>query len=63
MRDLLTDTMVIHAGHRPGLDRFHDREIHLIRQKHGGPATTHERRFSAREIASRALQGLGLKRQ
>jgi vitamin B12/bleomycin/antimicrobial peptide transport system ATP-binding/permease protein len=63
MRDLLTDTTVIHAGHRPGLERFHDREIRLIRQKHGGPATTHERRFSAREIAARALQGLGLKRR
>jgi vitamin B12/bleomycin/antimicrobial peptide transport system ATP-binding/permease protein len=62
MRDLLTDTMVIHAGHRPGLDGFHDREIQLIRKMHGGPATTQERRFSAREIATRALQGLGLKR-
>ena len=33
MRDLLPDTMVIHAGHRPGLERFHDREIHLVREK------------------------------
>ena len=33
MRDLLPDTMVIHAGHRPGLERFHDREIQLVREK------------------------------
>ena len=59
MRDLLADTMVIHAGHRPGLERFHDREIQLIREKHDGPAITRERRFSAREIATRALQKLG----
>ncbi len=61
MRDLLAQTTVIHAGHRHGLDRFHDREIQLIREHRGGPATTHERRFTAREIATRALQGLGMK--
>jgi putative ATP-binding cassette transporter len=33
MRDLLPDTMVIHAGHRPGLERFHDREIVLLSPK------------------------------
>ena len=59
MRDLLAKTTVIHAGHRHGLDRFHDREIQLIREHRGGPATTHERRFTAREIAARALQGIG----
>lgn len=63
MRDLLADTMVIHAGHRPGLDRFHDREIQLVRRKRDGPATTHERRFSAKELALRALRGLGLRRR
>ncbi len=55
MRDLLPATMVIHAGHRPGLERFHDREIQLVREKRGGPATTHEHRFAARELAARAL--------
>jgi vitamin B12/bleomycin/antimicrobial peptide transport system ATP-binding/permease protein len=30
MRDLLAKTTVIHAGHRPGLDHFHDREIQLV---------------------------------
>ena len=36
MRDLLPDTMVIHAGHRPGLERFHDGDIQLVREKRGG---------------------------
>jgi vitamin B12/bleomycin/antimicrobial peptide transport system ATP-binding/permease protein len=58
MRDLLPKTTVIHAGHRPGLDRFHDREIQLIREQRDGPATAQERRFSARELATRALQKL-----
>ena len=61
MRDLLAKTTVIHAGHRHGLDHFHDREIQLVREHRGGPATTHERRFTAREMAARALRGLGLK--
>jgi len=59
MRDFLPDTMVIHAGHRPGLERFHDREIHLVREKRGGPATTEHHRFSPRELFSRTLQRLG----
>jgi vitamin B12/bleomycin/antimicrobial peptide transport system ATP-binding/permease protein len=62
MRDLMPKTTVLHAGHRPGLDRFHDREIQLIRETRDGPATTHERRYTAREIAARALRGLGLAR-
>jgi ABC-type uncharacterized transport system fused permease/ATPase subunit len=36
MRDLLPDTMVIHAGHRPGLERFHDGDIQLVREKREG---------------------------
>ncbi len=59
MRDFLPATMVIHAGHRPGLERFHDREIHLVREVHGGPTTTQEREFSPLERVSRALQKLG----
>ena len=31
MRDLLPDTMVIHAGHGIGLEQFHDRELVLVR--------------------------------
>lgn len=31
MRDMLPRTTVIHAGHRAGLDRFHDRQIQLVR--------------------------------
>ena len=43
MRDLLGDTMVLHAGHRPGLEHFHNREIHLVRAESDGPVTTEER--------------------
>ena len=35
------DSMVLHVAHRPGLDRFHDREIHLKREP-GHPATVEE---------------------
>ena len=58
MRDLLPDAMVIHAAHRPGLESFHDREIQLKRESRDGPATAMERHFSARELATRALQKL-----
>ena len=59
MRDLLPDTMVIHAGHRPGLERFHDREIQLVREKRDGPTTTQEHHLSPLELVARALQRLG----
>jgi putative ATP-binding cassette transporter len=59
MRDFLPDTMVIHAGHRPGLERFHDREIHLVREKRDGPATTQEHHLTPLELFSRALHRLG----
>ena len=35
MRDMLPKTTVIHAAHRAGLDRFHDRQIRLVRNKAG----------------------------
>jgi vitamin B12/bleomycin/antimicrobial peptide transport system ATP-binding/permease protein len=59
MRDLLPDTMVIHAGHRPGLERFHDREIHLVRERRDGPATTQEHHLTPLEVFSRAMHKLG----
>jgi putative ATP-binding cassette transporter len=62
MRDLLADTMVIHAGHRPGLERFHDREIHLVRETRDGPATTQEHHSASLEWVSRALERLRLGR-
>ncbi len=58
MRDLLPDAMVIHAGHRPGLERFHDREIELLRETRDGPATTHETKFSPGSLLGRALKRL-----
>jgi vitamin B12/bleomycin/antimicrobial peptide transport system ATP-binding/permease protein len=62
MRDLLPDTMVIHAGHRPGLERFHDGDIQLVREMREGPTTTQEHHLSPLELAARALQRLGLAR-
>ena len=59
MRDFLGHTMVIHAGHRPGLERFHDREIHLVREKRDGPATTQEQYLTPLELFSRALHKFG----
>ncbi len=46
VRDLLPGSMVLHVGHRPGLEAFHDREIRLVRETRGGPATTSERSYS-----------------
>ncbi|MDX2158697.1 MAG: ABC transporter ATP-binding protein/permease [Hyphomicrobiaceae bacterium] len=51
MRDLLPDTMVLHAGHRPGIERFHTREIRLVRNERGGPATTEEKPSLTRRLA------------
>jgi putative ATP-binding cassette transporter len=62
MRDLLPNTMVIHAGHRAGLERFHDREIALVREKHDGQATGAERYSSPLDLVSGALQRLGRRR-
>ena len=59
MRHFLGNTMVIHAGHRPGLERFHDREIHLVREKRDGPATTQEQHLTPLELFSRALHMFG----
>jgi putative ATP-binding cassette transporter len=58
MRDLLPATMVIHAGHRPGLERFHDRAIQLVYEKHGGDAAP-EQPPSRLEMVSGALQRFG----
>ncbi|MFN3889127.1 MAG: ABC transporter ATP-binding protein/permease [Beijerinckiaceae bacterium] len=38
----LARTTVMHVGHRPGLEPFHDREIHLLRVE-GGAAVAEER--------------------
>ena len=38
MRDRLPKSTVVHVAHRPGLERYHDREIYLKREE-GGPAT------------------------
>ncbi len=55
MRDEMTRTMVIHVGHRPGLEAFHDRQIHLIREA-GGPASAHERPINFRDRLLKRLR-------
>jgi ABC-type uncharacterized transport system fused permease/ATPase subunit len=59
MRDLLPDTMVIHAGHRPGLERFHDREIRLVREKRDGAVPSRQDQLSPLKLVTEALQRLG----
>ncbi len=59
MRDFLPDTTVIHAGHRPGLERFHDREIQLLREKRDRPPKAQKQPLSPLELVSGALQRLG----
>jgi len=59
MRDLLPDTMVIHAGHRPGLERFHDREIRFVREKRDEPVATRPDEKSRLKSVAEALQRLG----
>jgi putative ATP-binding cassette transporter len=48
LRDEMPDTMAIHVGHRPGLEPFHDRQIHLVRVA-GGPAVAQERPIRLRD--------------
>jgi putative ATP-binding cassette transporter len=55
MVELLPNTTVIHAGHRPGIVHFHNREIRLTRETSTGPATTKEGKLPRRDIARRAL--------
>lgn len=56
MRDLLPDTMVLHASHRPGVEQFHNREIQLVHAKGGGPSTTHEEKSSLGRRLARILR-------
>jgi putative ATP-binding cassette transporter len=56
MRDLLPDTMVIHAARRPGLESFHDREIQLVRETHVAPSAARDREVSRLEALARAFK-------
>jgi putative ATP-binding cassette transporter len=58
LRDEMPDTMAIHVGHRPGLEPFHDRQIHLVREK-GGPAVAQERPIRLRDRLLRRLRPQG----
>lgn len=50
MRDLLTDTMVIHAGHRAGLEPFYDREIRLVFEPARASTNTHEQNHGSEDL-------------
>lgn len=57
MGEWLTDAMVIHVAHRPGLDKYHTREIVLVREK-GEPATVQAGQPTKVRIAEQLLQRL-----
>jgi vitamin B12/bleomycin/antimicrobial peptide transport system ATP-binding/permease protein len=57
MRDLLANAMVIHAGHRAGLELFHDREIKLVFEAARVPTRTQGHNRSPEALAECALQG------
>jgi putative ATP-binding cassette transporter len=59
MRDLLPATMVIHAGDRPGLERFHDREIRFVRERRDRPSTARQGDLSPLKLVAEALHRLG----
>jgi putative ATP-binding cassette transporter len=58
VRDLLPRTTVIHAGHRQGLERFHDRAIHLVLEARAASVPPPEQRASRLKIVARALKKL-----
>ena len=60
MRDLLPKTTVIHVGHRPGLEPFHDREIKLVREKRAEPAVARRDPLSPLKRVTGALQLWGV---
>jgi energy-coupling factor transporter ATP-binding protein EcfA2 len=57
MGEWLPDSMVIHVAHRPGLDKYHTREIVLVREK-GEPATVQDSQPTKVRIAEQLLQRL-----
>lgn len=59
MRDLLPDTMVIHAGHGPALGPFHNRELRLVREKRDETGAPKQKSGSRLTQVSRTLRDLG----
>ena len=55
IRSRLRDSTVIHVAHRPGLDPYHDRDIHLTRDLQGGPAVVHDENQAFWSAANRIL--------
>lgn len=58
MRDLLTNTTVIHAGHRPELEPFHSRQIRLVREYRDPATAPQDQARSPLVRVSRALQNM-----
>jgi putative ATP-binding cassette transporter len=53
-RSELADVTLLSVGHRPGLEQYHDREIHLVREDGGESAHAQDRRYPLiRQIWSR----------
>ena len=55
IRSRLGQSTVIHVAHRPGLDAYHDRDIHLTRDLQGGPAVVHDENQAFWSSADRIL--------
>ncbi|MBV9078650.1 MAG: ABC transporter ATP-binding protein/permease, partial [Methylobacteriaceae bacterium] len=57
LREDLADATVLSVGHRPGLEEYHDREIHLVRDEgEGGAHALHRRIPHLRYLWSRLLR-------
>lgn len=44
-REDLAEVTLLSVGHRPGLEEYHDREIHLVREEGAEGAHAHHRRY------------------
>jgi putative ATP-binding cassette transporter len=57
MTDRLPEAMVIHVAHRPGLDKYHTREI-VLKREGGGPAVVREGETLKLRIGGLAISSL-----
>lgn len=56
LRTDLAEATVLSVGHRPGLEAYHDREIHLVREDGGGGHAEHRRYPRLRQFWNRLLK-------
>ncbi len=57
MMEHLPKAMVIHVAHRPGLDKYHTREL-VLKREGGGPAVVHEGDMLRVSIGGRVVSSL-----